>query len=278
MNISSMASPATHIPNIMTSGAQDIGNLTEAIHLTNSPLMSLPREIRDKIYAYLLRAGDLAILRTSKQLSREAKERLYREGFWRWKLNRGRRDPFHGPQWSRIENCDVRVYFGLANPLDCGYIFRFLANYTRANECYVTIEYDAFNPRCAERLWQTFLSTLAAGIACLTTFEKVVVGLVPVDAKCLPRDMLVDHGERAEIWGVLKEKLEPDLGPWKVIGGTDGVDGLDGELVFHPVEFRSSPVHENCIFETKLGFTKRSDDLWLALQPVREMCLNWGRE
>ena len=120
----------------------------------------------------------------------------------------------------------------------------------------------------------SFLNTLAAGIARLTTFNKVVVGLVPVDAKCLPRDLLVDYGKRAEIWGVLKEKLEPNLGPWKVIGGTDEVDGLDGELVFHPVECCSSPVHEKCIFESKLGTTNRSDDPWLALQSsLRGICL-----
>ena len=241
-----MASPATHTPNMMTSDAQDIGNLTQTTHLTNSPLMSLPREIREGIYAYLLRAGDLAILRTSKQLSHKAKERLYQEGVWRWKFEHNRflvvvpQDFFVLPPelGKRIQNRDIYVCFGPGSYLDIRYTFKLFANYTEANECYVTFEYNAFDPQSAERLWKNSLSGLAAGITYLTTFKRVVVVLVPTIFKCLPQDLLVDHAKRAEIWRVLKEKLEPSLGPWKVIGGTDEVDGLDGEFVFHPVEFR----------------------------------------
>ena len=245
MDLGSMASPATHTPNMMTSDAQDIGNLTQTTHLTKSPLMSLPREIRDGICAYLLKAGHLAILRTSKQLSHEAKECLYREGFCRVKLNGGHVVLRFFQEWERIQNYDVRVVFGPESQLDFCYIFRLFADYgeNARLECYVTIEYDAFDPQCAEPLWADNLRTLAAGIACLTTFKKVVVVLVPAIFKWLPQDLLVDHGKRAEVWSVLKEKLVPNLGPWKVIGGTDEVDGLDGELVFHPVDFRSSGVH-----------------------------------
>ena len=73
-----MASLTTH----------DLGNLKSDV--SNScytrdpinPLLSIPCEIRDEICAYLLRAGDLAILRTSKKICDEARERLYRENFF----------------------------------------------------------------------------------------------------------------------------------------------------------------------------------------------------
>lgn len=50
-------------------------------------LLSLPRELRDKIYGYLLASGDLQILRTSHQLSQEALESLYRKAVFRMYVN-----------------------------------------------------------------------------------------------------------------------------------------------------------------------------------------------
>ena len=51
-----------------------------AVLLTTIPaghILSIPRELRDEIYAPLLRAGSLVILRTCKQIHDEAKEGLF---------------------------------------------------------------------------------------------------------------------------------------------------------------------------------------------------------
>ena len=229
---------------MMRSGAQDIGNLIETIHLTNSPLMSLPREIRDQICAYLLRAGDLAILRASKQLSRDAKERLYREGVCRVKLgskSRSNVDSFLLKELGRIQNYEIRVYFRPGTFLDIRQFFQDFEHFAghgethSRRECSVIIEYDPFDPV----LWINSSRALAAAIACLATFKRVVMVLLPIELELLPRDFLIRHGRGAEVWSSLRERLEPELGPSKVIGGTDGVDE---ERMFQPVEFRSSRV------------------------------------
>ena len=241
----------THTSTMMTSGAQEIGNLTDTIHLTNSPLMSLPREIRDEICAYLLRAGDLAILRTSKQISHEAKERLYREGVCRVKLGfeSGRTlDSFLLKELGRIQNYHIRVYFGAGCHLDIRHFFRDFKHFAghgethSRRECYVIIEYDAFGPA----LWINDPKAFAAAIACLATFTKVVMVTLPVECKSLPRPVH-RRGIGADTWRSLRKRLKPELGPSKVIGGTHGGDE---EWMFQPVAFRNSRVHK---FESKLG-------------------------
>ena len=235
MDLGSIASPATHTPNTMTSDAQDISNLTETIHLTNSPLMSLPREIRDKIYAYLLRAGDLSIMRTSKQLSHEAKESLYREGVYRVKLgfeSGGDVGSFLRKELGKIQNYDIRVNFGHGCFLDSHDFFRIFKHFaghaeTHSRlECHVRIEYDPFGPE----LWINDSRKVAAGIACLATFKKVVV--VPLPLQSVRRGPPVLRGMKAETWSSLRKRLESELGPSKVIGGTHGVDE---EWMFRPV-------------------------------------------
>ena len=253
MNLGNMASPATQTTKMMASDAQGIGNLTETIHLTNSPLMCLPREIRDEICAYLLNAGHLSIMRTSKQLSHEAKERLSREGVCRVKLGCGGGvavGSFLPNELEGIQNYDIRVCFGPGSFLNIRHFFwnfKHFAGHGETHcrlECHVIIEYDTFGPE----LWINDSRALAAGIACLATFKKVVVVILPVQS--VPRGFSVRHGIRAETWSSLRKRLESELGPSKVIGGTHGVDE---EWMFRPVEFRSSEVHEQRIFESKFG-------------------------
>lgn len=50
-------------------------------------LLSLPREMRNEIYAYLLASGHLAILRSSRQLSVEALELIYTKAIFRVFVN-----------------------------------------------------------------------------------------------------------------------------------------------------------------------------------------------
>ena len=244
-----MASPATHTPNRFQFSAPDTDNHTQTSHHTNSTLTSLPREIRDEICAYLLNAGDLAILRTSKQLSHEAKELLYREGVCRVKLGFASGsdvDLFLSKELGRIQNYDIRVYFRPGSFSGFRHFFRNSKHSaghgeTRSRlECHVILEYDPFD--FGPVLWINSSRALAAAIACLATFKKVVMVVRPTECKSLPRylrDLLINHGRGAEIWSSLRKRLEPDLGPSKVIGGTHGVDE---ERMFRLVEFRSSRV------------------------------------
>lgn len=50
-------------------------------------LLSLPREMRNEIYAYLLASGHLTILRSSRQLSVEALELIYTKAIFRMLVN-----------------------------------------------------------------------------------------------------------------------------------------------------------------------------------------------
>ena len=239
-----MASPATQIANTIQFRASDVEKLTQTSHITNSSLMSLPREIRNQICAYLLRAGDLAILRTSKQLSHEAKELLYREGVCRVKLgyeSGSDVDSFLLKELGRIQNYDIRVYFGPGSFLDIRPFFRDFKHFAGHGEthsrlqCYVIIEYNPFGPV----LWINSSRALAAAIACLATFKKVVMALLPIEYISLPKSLLIHHGIGAENSMSLRKRLEPELGPSQVIGGTHGVDE---EWMFQPIEFRSSRV------------------------------------
>lgn len=97
-----MALLVTHDPGILVAEVSDPNH----IKTPTSPFLSLPLEIRNKICAYLLRAGDFAILRTSIQLSHEARERFYREGVCRIKIgfpNGGAGDSFFPQQWKRFQ-------------------------------------------------------------------------------------------------------------------------------------------------------------------------------
>lgn len=59
----------------------------EVNHRNGGPLLSLPRELRDEIYGYLLASGHLQVLRTSRQLSQEALESLYPKAIFRMYVN-----------------------------------------------------------------------------------------------------------------------------------------------------------------------------------------------
>ena len=49
-------------------------------------LLTISREVRDEIFAYLLRAGSLAILSTCKQVHDELEDRLFQEAVFRVKI------------------------------------------------------------------------------------------------------------------------------------------------------------------------------------------------
>ncbi len=233
-----MAPRPTHDLGISTA---DVSNLTHTKIPTTS-LLSIPREIRDKIFAPLLHAGDLAILRTSIQIHHEAKERLYREGVFRIKMGfpdcRGGDSPF--PEtWKQFQNFHVRIYAGSSNRLST-YInsprldsFANLDEINRKRECLITVEErDPLEYR--PMLW----IILPQEMACLKTVASVVVMFMPNQPELWRFDSAgVNSWNSMNKWECLKRMLEPELGPAKLDGAADHEVQ---RLVFHPQEYRSS--------------------------------------
>lgn len=214
-----------------------------------SPLISLPCEIRDNICAYLLRAGDLAILRTSKQLSHEAGERLYREGILRIKVGfpiGETGDSCLPGEWRHIQKFHFRIYFGPQSMLAFVPVIwqlRYFANLYRTSlkrECLITIEYGASDPFSPIRHEAYRLGGILEDIACLTVFTTVEVILAPKKFQLGQGIELVEFSDcfaektMVENRNILKASWEPNLGPAKLVGGDDS------RLVFHPREFLSS--------------------------------------
>lgn len=238
-----MALPAIYEPGTMTPYVQDDGTPTHKTTLTTSPLLSLPREIRDNIYAWLLRAGDLAILRASKQLSHEAAERLHREGVCRMRIGFPN-DSVFPPKWKHIQNFQFRVSYGYGSALASWPVFLQLKRFADLTEtdlkreCLITIELTAVDSRPPIRLQAFRMTHILEGIACLTTFKTVVVILVPNQYEFW-RNIAepADKKTMAESWSMIRGKLLPELGPAKLVGDADG-EGR--RLIFHPQEFRNS--------------------------------------
>lgn len=217
-----------------------------SIDLSKNPtslFLSLPREIRDEICAYLLRAGDLAILRTSKQLGHEAKERLYREGVCRMKIgfpNGGARGSFFPQKWKNFQNFHFRIFYGPGSKLAfCPVICQLerFANLNEAylkNECLIAIEYCSCDPRGLTRYKAFRMNGLVAGIKRLTTFKTIVVMLVskPYETWCgMAHSVYENTKAMVDTRNTLKGRLEPGLGPAKLVGDADGEDW---RMVFHP--------------------------------------------
>lgn len=210
-------------------------------------LLSLPRELRDDIYAPLLRAGSVAILRTSKQIHDEAKELLIQEAVFRVKmgLTGGRVNSFP-TNWKTIERFHFRIYLGGATTLPQQPTFRLFDRFTDLDgtnlkrECLVSIEYGngsiadwGFDrPDCPPSLCEK--------LACLNTFATVVVEFVRHCRVCsvdfqVPittsynEDMMVDR------WKLWEKKLWPALGTGRLESG----NGEGAQIVFHPLEYHS---------------------------------------
>ena len=236
-----MALPVTHDPHAMTADSTSLNHGKNPTSL----FLSLPREIRDGICAYLLKTGDLAFLRTSKQLSHEGMERLYREGVCRLRIgfpDGGGGDSFFPQKWATIQNYHFRIFYGHRTTLTTYPLtshFERFANHNEAglkNECLITIEYCSWDPRCKAYM----MRGLEAVTAYLTTFKTVVVTLIsgPWVTWC-PKAYPASETTKTmlDTWNTLKGKLEPGLGPAKLVGDANGEDR---RLVFHPRECSGS--------------------------------------
>ena len=194
-----------------------------------STLLSLPREIRDDIVAYLLRAGDLAILRTSRKLYIESKERLYREGIFRFKI--GFRDSypftFLPEKWIMFQSLHLHILIGGPELEDMPVTARSQLNDLRLldftlskviypkRECRIIFDMDPVDPVTKRPLNIIKLWTVLPGLEPLAAFTTVVVTFVPGQSELWPREGLF-----LSKWEILRQSLARRLGPWKFISGT----------------------------------------------------------
>ena len=226
------------------------------LSLTTTPeghLLSLPRELRDDIFVPLLRAGNVAILRTSKQIHDEAKELLFHEATFRVKVGFAGGPVNSFPiNWKSIERFHFRIYVGTGNTLLFQPTFRLFDHFTdldgtsRKRECLISIEYDHDNVRW-DFAQRKYPASLSGKLACLNTFTTVVVKFVcqcgDGSASAFWRNHSAEifapwykKGRMADKWTVLEEELEPGLGTGRLEWGKD-----EGErLVFHPQQYHSS--------------------------------------
>ena len=223
--------------------------------IPTSTLLSVPREIRDDIIAHLLRAGDLAILRTSRKLYIESKERLYREGTFRFKM--GFRDSYSGTYlpktWIMFQSLHLHIFIGGPELEDMPvpsrsqlHDLRFL-NLTLPNviypkrECRIVFDLGPVDPVTKRPLNTIKLRTVLPMLEPLVVFATVVVTFVPGQSELWPR-----QGMLMGKWEILRQYLARRLGPWKFISGTDGEEA---RLLFHPLEFCNSLAREEQVSE-----------------------------
>ena len=221
-----MASPTTDGLDLSPT---DVSNLS-VTKMSSSHLLSLPRETRDEVIAHLLRAGDLAILRTSKQVYHEARERLYHEGVFRCKMGFYDTGSSLPKDWMSFRNFYFHMFVGPGTSVSSfaflrpGYL-ELLPEATLRRECRILFDFgivdqDHFNKlvfKCV--LWRL-------GLAFLVVFTTVVITVVPEQSEAW-------GGESSlrETWRIVKWFLEPALGPAESVRGTDKEKG---PLVFHP--------------------------------------------
>ena len=230
-------------PDILTAGL--IINLS-LIDVPTSTLLSLPREIRDDIFVHLLRAGDLAILRTSRQLYKECKERLYREGILRCKI--GFRDNYPRavlpPEWLKFQNLHLHIFVGRANiegmPVTaCMQLDELiLLNETYPDviypkrECHIVFDFGTVDLAPGTHLNTCNMRIALPKLAPLVAFTTVVFSFVPGQS-----GLWEIEGTSKGKWEILNEYLERKLGPSKIICGADGEEE---RMVFRPLEFCNS--------------------------------------
>ena len=208
-----------------------------------SALLSLPCEIRDDILAYLLRAGDLAILRTSRQLYMECKERLYREGILRVEIGfpDGYRDGCLPDEWIDFQRLHLHIFVGRADIEGMPVLARMqldqliLLNKTYLEviypklECHIVFDFGIDDPvplnTCNMRIALPKLAPLVAFTTVVFSFVPGQSGLWDVEGTLVGK------------WEIVKEYLERKLGPGKIIRGADEEEE---RMVFHPLEFCNS--------------------------------------
>ena len=254
------AGDASELSSMDPPPAHDLGPLTTNENKSSltttpqSPLLSLPRELRDDIFAPLLRAGSVAILRTSKQIHDEARERLFHEAVFRVKVGfAGGRVNSFPTNWKKFESFHFRIFVGTGSTLPAPPTFRLFDRFADLDgtnlkrECLISIEYEHYNGWGCLCQYEYPLS-LSGKIASLITFTTVVVEFVPKgtweqwqrerreDTEPWDEDDMI-----ADKWTVLEEQLRPGLGTGRLDCVRDGEQRIiERRLVFHPRQYHSS--------------------------------------
>ena len=212
-------------------------SLTE---IPTSNLLSLPREIRDDIVAHLLRAGDLAILRTSRQLYQESRERLYCEGVFRFKM--GFPDSYSGTllpdEWIKFHDLHLHIFVGRADKEDMPIAARMQLDGLRLDpeviypkrECRIVFDFGTVDLEPKRHLNTCKMSMVLPMLEPLVIFTKVVLMFVPGQSKIWES---TSEGK----WDIVKMYLERRLGPGRLICGTDEEEE---RMIFYPLKWSNS--------------------------------------
>ena len=193
-----------------------------------SILATLPREIRDMIYANLIEAGHLGLLRTSKAVCREATELLYKQGTCRLVLNFGvDNGPKKGfalkaPMAAAIQSLDVHIMVVDDSCRDLHLFNFFRGPSVRRNRCRITLQVGGYHPHGRSR------KVVGAPLDLITTLIGFRTLTVDIRTLC---PLL-----RTELLQTAKEHLRLTLGQGIWHGRTE-VGGEDQYLEFYPREY-----------------------------------------
>ena len=242
-----MSSPASPDAGALTT------NISE-LSLTSTPetsLLSLSRELRDEIYGYLLRAGSLEFLRTSRQIHDEAKERLFHEAVFRVKVGfTGGRVNNFPTNWRKFERFHFHIFLGLGTSLPLHATFRLFDRFTDLDgtslkrQCLVSIQYDYDDPSTPNYL-HGYPYSLSEKLGCLKNFASVVVEFVDDGLwepwRTGPHPESHENQRVKDKWMFLEEQLRPVLGTGRHdVVKDDEQRIVEQRLVFHPLQYHSA--------------------------------------
>ncbi len=202
-------------------------------------LLSLPLELRDEVYAYLLASGHLSILRSSRQLSVEALRHIYTKTMLRVYVNSeeacrniqpGKRDA------ERVQN--LQLYWHLSDHecrRNAHQVFEFCQQ-RRENRvtCHVILKFAVFRAALLK-------ADDIIALRNLRVFQNVVLETVIADpTQVVSSAHLAKLRKRTlSIFKVLGDQLEITLGPGDLRGDAD-----DRHLVFHPSSVSKEDFHK----------------------------------
>lgn len=193
---------------------------TRANHYNGGTLFSLSRELRDEIYDYLLASGHLQILRTSRPLSQEALESLYRKAIFRLYVNSAHQSRNIWPSGNvagQIQNIEVQWEMSDFNcSRNAHEVIDFCQNSQAARgTCHIILKFNT---------WRATLlnATDIFALRNLRVFQKVCF-------KSMMKDSTKLRGRILKIFKMLSNELGLALGP------ADNREDVDAQyLVFHP--------------------------------------------
>ncbi|CAD6582492.1 MAG: hypothetical protein ASARMPREDX12_000957 [Alectoria sarmentosa] len=219
-----------------------------------SNLLTIPRELRDKIIAPFLQSGDLSILCVCPAITQEALQRIKHEATFRVNFGiKGRENTVLGRASipTNIQNVDIRCRIPLEYSSESVDALRSSSirhlgrhHYSTMDRCTITIEYDGGEGETLETLniRTIFVPLLSYTLSGYTQFNTVGIKVVRRGSRDTSnwnsspqRRLCMDASDLK----VLNKRMMPALGPAEFIN-----HGESGSLEFHPrahVKGRSGP-------------------------------------